>query len=277
MKPGTKRPGQFRGYSSSNSSCSDSCGNGKNKRFKLDQECENPKLCSSAAGTELSLGFSWDCNMSESCFFHKPKLGLCVDYYPKFFKQLDARTILRQLEQELPPYLEASKNEVKIMGKMHKIPRKQTAFGDSGLLYKFSGVVVAANPWIPILKEMCDMLRVSLREQFNFVLVNRYKDGNDHMGEHRDDEEDLVLKSPIASVSFGQKRDFVFRHKDSRGRNAPRKDIDPLKLCLEHGSLLVMRYPTNSYWYHSLPTRKSAPGPRINLTFRTMKLCCHHR
>ena len=40
----------------------------------------------------------------------------------------------------------------------------------------------------------------------------RYKDGNDSIGEHRDDEKDLVADSPIASLSLGQKRDFVFKH-----------------------------------------------------------------
>lgn len=95
----------------------------------------------------------------------------------------------------------------------------------------------------------------------------RYKDGGDHIGEHRDDERELVPRSPIASVSFGACRDFVFRHCDSRGKNATRH-IKPIKLQLAHGSLLMMKYPTNVYWYHSLPTRKRVLAPRINLTFR---------
>ena len=42
--------------------------------------------------------------------------------------------------------------------------------------------------------------------------LSRYKDGDDSIGEHRDDEKDLVADSPIASLSLGQKRDFVFKH-----------------------------------------------------------------
>ena len=45
-------------------------------------------------------------------------------------------------------------------------------------------------------------------------------DGGDHMGEHKDDEEELVKGSPIASLSLGQERDFVFRHQDARGASA---------------------------------------------------------
>lgn len=40
----------------------------------------------------------------------------------------------------------------------------------------------------------------------------RYKNGDDCIGEHRDDEKDLVQGSLIASLTLGQKRDFVFRH-----------------------------------------------------------------
>lgn len=204
--------------------------------------------------------------------YSKPLLGLSVDYYPRFFKPAVATDIFRQLEKELVPYLEKSKNEVKIMGKVHKIPRKQAAFGDEGLSYNFSGVSVPADPWISPLSEIRSKLLEVVGVRFNFVLVNRYKDGGDHIGEHRDDEKDLVPQSPIASVSLGQDRDFVFKHRDARGKDAKRKDIETVRIHLEHGSLLMMKYPTNTYWYHSLPVRKAAARPRINLTFRQMKL-----
>ena len=102
---------------------------------------------------------------------------------------------------------------------------------------------------------------------FTNYYLNRYEDGNHYMGEHRDDEKDLRHAAPIASVSLGCTRDFVFRHADSRGREAKRS-IPPIKLQLEHGSLLVMKYPTNVYWYHALPVRRKEKLPRINLTFR---------
>lgn len=214
---------------------------------------------------------TWKCGNPKCIHYMKPELGLNVDYYPKFFEHAVARDIFRQLEKELAPYLEKSQNVVKIMGKMHKIPRKQAAFGDLGLSYNFSGVSVPANPWIGPLEEIRAALREVLGDTFNFVLVNRYKDGSDHIGEHRDDEKDLLPGSSIASVSLGQERDFVFKHRDSRGKGAKRKDIEPVRVQLDHGSVLVMKNPTNTYWYHSLPVRKAAARPRINLTFRQMK------
>ena len=91
------------------------------------------------------------------------------------------------------------------------------------------------------------------------------------MGEHRDDEDDLVEGHPIASLSLGQPRDFIFRHAESRGKNAKRK-IDPVTVELQHGSLLMMNGPTNKYWYHSLPQRKRLINVRINMTFRKMSI-----
>ena len=108
-----------------------------------------------------------------------------------------------------------------------------------------------------------------------FILYFRYQDGKDHMGEHKDDEKELIRHSPIASLSLGQARDFVFRHECARGsqskKNKPQRDIAPVKIELQHGSLLMMNYPTNCYWYHSLPQRKKLPpGVRVNMTFRDM-------
>lgn len=97
--------------------------------------------------------------------------------------------------------------------------------------------------------------------------LHRYKDGLDHIGEHRDDEGELDPSCPIASVSFGAARDFVFRHKDAR-REPKKCPIEAVKLELAHGSLLLMNPPTNTYWYHSLPVRKKVKTPRISLTFR---------
>jgi alkylated DNA repair dioxygenase AlkB len=83
-----------------------------------------------------------------------------------------------------------------------------------GLSYTFSGVTVHPKTWTPVLTEIKERVEFEVGRKFNFVLVNRYKNGQQHIGEHRDDEKDLLPDSPIASVSFGQEREFVFRHED---------------------------------------------------------------
>jgi len=101
------------------------------------------------------------------------------------------------------------------------------------------------------------------------MLIYRYKDGEDSMGEHQDDEKDLDLTAPIASLSFGRARDFVFRHESVKlKKKPPLPKTDKIKIELGHGSMLVMNPPTNNHWYHSLPARKNLLGVRVNMTFR---------
>uniref|UniRef100_A0A8B9CWR4 DNA oxidative demethylase ALKBH2 n=1 Tax=Anser brachyrhynchus TaxID=132585 RepID=A0A8B9CWR4_9AVES len=191
--------------------------------------------------------------------------GLSCEYR-LLFGPAEADGVLRRLERDVR-YRPGERPGLHIFGKWHSIPRRQAVYGDPELTYTYSGVTFSPEPWIPVLEHIRDRVASVTGHNFNFVLINRYKDGLDHIGEHRDDERELVPRSPIASVSFGACRDFVFRHCDSRGKNATRR-IKPVTLQLAHGSLLMMKYPTNVYWYHSLPVRKRVLSPRINLTFR---------
>ncbi|XP_060080692.1 DNA oxidative demethylase ALKBH2-like [Ylistrum balloti] len=186
--------------------------------------------------------------------------------YTVLYSRSEADNLILECEKSLS-YFTGQMAQVQVFGKWHDIPRKQAAYGDDGLTYRYSGNTIAATPWTPLLENIRDRVSKATGWTFNFVLINRYKDGRDHMGEHRDDERELQPKHPIASLSLGQPRDFVFKHAQSRGKNATRK-IAPVTINLEHGSLLMMNYPTNTYWYHSLPQRKSLLGLRINMTFR---------
>ncbi|XP_049803222.1 DNA oxidative demethylase ALKBH2-like isoform X1 [Schistocerca nitens] len=194
--------------------------------------------------------------------------GLDVDYTRLLTPAL-ADAVLHELEAGLT-YFTGDLARVRVFGRWHPIPRQQVAFGDAGLSYKFSGQTLPASPWPPLLLGMRDALSALTGVRFNFVLVNRYRDGNDHMGEHRDDEADLDAGAPIASLSLGAERPFVFKHRDARRRGPQHRDVPPVKLLLEHGSLLMMNPPTNRLWFHALPRRKSCQQPRINLTFRKM-------
>lgn len=191
--------------------------------------------------------------------------GLDCDYTVLFGKG-EADEIFLELEQEVE-YFTGALAKVQVFGKWHSVPRKQATYGDAGLTYTFSGLTLSPKPWIPVLERVRDRVSLVTGQTFNFVLVNRYRDGCDHIGEHRDDERELAPGSPIASVSFGACRDFVFRHKDSRGRS-PCRRLEAVRLALAHGSLLMMNPPTNSHWYHSLPVRRKILAPRVNLTFR---------
>ncbi|XP_042193324.1 DNA oxidative demethylase ALKBH2 [Callorhinchus milii] len=198
---------------------------------------------------------------------HVAAEGLDCDY-AVIFTRSEADDIFLRLEEELE-YFSGDLSRVQVYGKWYQIPRKQVAHGDPRLTYKYSGVTLSPKPWLPVLERIRERVRETTGHVFNFVLINRYQDGKDHIGEHRDDERELEQGSPIASVSFGASRDFVFRHGSARGGGSRRRQgrLEPIKLLLEHGGLLLMNHPTNVHWYHSLPVRKRVLAPRVNLTF----------
>ncbi|XP_077378712.1 DNA oxidative demethylase ALKBH2 [Festucalex cinctus] len=191
--------------------------------------------------------------------------GLDCDYALLFTKQ-EADHLFQKLEEEVV-YSTGEEAKVQVFGKVHNIPRKQATYGDTGFIYTYSGVARLACPWTPTLEYIRDSVTKITGHAFNFVLINRYKDGQDHIGEHRDDERELRPLSPIASVSLGAARDLVFRHRDARGKRSGRhRHVEPVKLLL-----LLINSPTNTFWYHSLPVRKKVLLPRINLTFRRIR------
>ena len=99
--------------------------------------------------------------------------------------------------------------------------------------------------------------------EFNAVLLNLYRNGNDSVAWHSD-KEHMIGKNPrIASVTFGQTRPFRLRHKS--------KVPPQLKIPLHHGTLLLMSGTTNTFWEHHIPKSSKEMLPRINLTFRLVR------
>jgi alkylated DNA repair dioxygenase AlkB len=96
---------------------------------------------------------------------------------------------------------------------------------------------------------------------FNSLLLNLYRNGNDSVAWHSDKEHNSGKNPIIASVTFGETRMFRLRHKF-------RKDIPMVEIPLHHGSFLLMAGTTNSFWQHQVPKTARDVLPRINLTFR---------
>jgi alkylated DNA repair dioxygenase AlkB len=153
-----------------------------------------------------------------------------------------------------------------LFGRTVATPRLTSWHGDPGCSYAYSGRVFVPRPWSAELLVLRD--RLTLREgcSFNSVLVNHYRDGHDAMGEHADDEPELG-PSPddvrIASVSLGAERRFVLRHRRTRKVHA---------FHLGEGSVLVMGGTTQRYFRHHVPRTRTFVGPRMNLTFRVIRL-----
>ncbi|CAH1725130.1 unnamed protein product [Aphis gossypii] len=193
--------------------------------------------------------------------------NLDLDYCERFLTAAESVALLNYMEDNVS-YFDGRLSQVKVFGQYYPIPRQQVAFGDTGISYKFSGTIIPAQPWPQPLYDLKKKIYTARGVDYNFVLVNRYKNGEDHMGEHRDDEVELDKTIPIASVSLGQTRKFVFKHTDVRKKI---RQVELIKLDLHNGSLLMMNQPTNDYWFHSIPKEKKAKNVRLNFTFRKIK------
>lgn len=146
-----------------------------------------------------------------------------------------------------------------IFGRWVKVPRLMCWYGDPDAYYQYSGVNHQPKPWN---KEL-QFIRVKIEQRFgstyNSVLANLYRDGNDSMGCHADDEKELGQNPVIASLSLGDQRLFKLHHKINK---------TTVDIILGHGDLLIMAGTLQNYWQHSVPKTKKLKTPRINLTFR---------
>lgn len=159
-------------------------------------------------------------------------------------------------------HIQWKSDQIKMYSKTVPLPRLTAWYGDSGTSYTYSGITSEPNEWNKGLLYIKEKIEQVTALSFNSVLLNWYRNGEDHMGWHADDEQELGTNPVIASVNFGEARDFVIRRID----DPTKKIVIPLK----HGSLLVMAGELQHYWQHSVPKRMKVKGSRFNLTFRTV-------
>lgn len=185
-----------------------------------------------------------------------PKDGT-VNYYGKVFLQEEADRYFENLLQNIG----WRNDEAIIYGKKIVTKRKVAWYGDRPYEYTYSKTTKSALPWTKELLELKSIIEERSGETFNSCLLNLYHDGSEGMAWHSDAERDLKKDGAIGSVSFGAERKFSFKHKQTE---------EKVELLLEHGSLLVMKDTTQTYWLHRLPPGKQVTGARVNLTFRTI-------
>ncbi len=151
---------------------------------------------------------------------------------------------------------------IQFMGKQVMQPRLIAWYGDEGKSYRYSGLTVHPLPWTATLLDMKARVEAAANVTFNSVLLNLYRDGQDSVGWHSDDEPELGVNPVIASVSLGAARTFQFKHKQN----------PDLKQSVEltHGCLLLMHGTTQHFWKHQIPKTKKPLAARINLTFRVI-------
>jgi alkylated DNA repair dioxygenase AlkB len=155
--------------------------------------------------------------------------------------------------------------QVMVFGKIYDEPRLTAIHGDESVLdkkYIYSKSVRKLSQMTPTLKKLQSLVESYTSIHFDFVLLNYYRDGNDRVGWHSDDEP-MMDSSNIVSLSLGAERPFKFRDKEKR------KVV--WKEVLKNGSMVWMKKGCQEYFEHEVPKCMKVKQPRINLTFRKFK------
>jgi alkylated DNA repair dioxygenase AlkB len=181
-----------------------------------------------------------------------------LEYHRGFFNPGESGILLDRFINNIPWVQE----DIKMYGKMMKTPRLTAWYGDPNKEYVFSGTKHHPILWTDELLMIKEKIEPISGVQFNSVLLNYYRDANDSVAWHSDDEYELGVNPIIASVSFGQVRRFDIRHKQDRNRK--------YSIYLENGSLLIMKGDLQHNWVHQIPKSTKPIKARVNLTFRVI-------
>jgi alkylated DNA repair dioxygenase AlkB len=165
-------------------------------------------------------------------------------------------TLVRELAWE--------QRHIVLFGKRILQPRLIAWAGE--LAYRYSGQTLEPRLWLESLVPVLARVRAATGVEFNHVLINRYRNGQDSMGYHADNEPELGPDPVVACVSLGQARRFCLRPQ-ARSPSEPATE-----LSLTSGSLLIMGGTCQQHYRHALPRQSSAAlsGERVSLTFRRL-------
>jgi alkylated DNA repair dioxygenase AlkB len=191
-----------------------------------------------------------------------------MQMYPKNSKF--SQTLLRTIETEIE-YLSSEQSQIQVFGRLRNIARKEALYGDEGLTYKFANKSIMTKPWIPILLDIRNKIYNLTGWNFNCVHINKFENGNDTIGFHRDNVRKLDPDAPIATLSLGCTRPMTFKDKTDHESYGFYRRVRPA-IRLEDGMLLLLNSPTNSHYLNSIPIRKRIKEPLVILSFKKMSL-----
>lgn len=179
-----------------------------------------------------------------------------LEYIPGFIDITEANLLLSGFISDTPWI----QKKVKMYDKEVIIPRLSAWYGDpDGTDYNALGKSVPL-PWTAELLKLKLLVESASGINFNSVLLNYYRDGQDSVAWHSDNETVMGSHPVIASVSFGQVRAFDIRRKTDHS--------EKYTVRLEHGSLLLMKGDLQTKWDHRIAKSTKVMRPRVNLTFR---------
>ena len=179
----------------------------------------------------------------------------------QIFTPEEAEDILQFLQGKSFEYHKAYKSR----GRTVKVPRGQASYTlDEHMHYNYG--VSGGSPVNEVmderLREITEKVNTALSTNYNTILMNVYKNGEDCIAFHHDKETDWTPNTGFATLAFGATRKFHLKHKNREAQH---------KLEHQAGYVIEMPFPTNREWLHSVPKMSKKVGLRISLTFRDIE------
>lgn len=162
------------------------------------------------------------------------------------------------LEREIQ-YLENQK--ICVFGTYFDIRRKHAGYGDEGIQYRYSGLKLNAKTWTPLLIAIRDSVSEITKDNYNFVLINRFECGDQCLGFFADEWRDVDHNTGTVYISLGRTRDMIFRNKGYVTNQS-------FTLKLENGFMTRSCPPTNECYTTGIPQKRAFPDPFICLAFK---------
>jgi alkylated DNA repair dioxygenase AlkB len=172
--------------------------------------------------------------------------GVLLQLWEQFFTKAESDRYFKNLRDTTP----WQQRERKMYDKTVLDPRLTAFYGGAD-----------GHEWTPDLIGIKAKVEAECGIAFDRVLLNYYRDGNDSVAWHSDTLPADGKHHPIASVTFGETRQFKVRHRLL-------KNSSQLSIPLTHGSFLLMGETMQDHYEHHVPKTSRRVGGRINLTFR---------
>lgn len=143
--------------------------------------------------------------------------------------------------------------------------------------YYYSGQLAKSQKMPEEIEELVNSINKELGTKYNAALCNYYRDGNDYIGEHSDNESNLDPKMGVLSISFGATRifrsknirpveveydeNFITCHKTNATTNRYDIELEDEMVCLMSGEY-------QKDFKHEIPIQKKIKEARVSLTLR---------
>jgi len=146
-----------------------------------------------------------------------------------------------------------------IYGKQAFQHRSIGFFSNTSIGYKYSGQLAKSIKLTPSLEQLLDIVNGLYESSFNGILINKYMNGDDYIGAHSDDENNLD-KIGVVCISHGATRTFRIRDK------ATKKIIVDIPTL--NNSIMHMSENFQKDCLHEIPKEAKIKDIRYSFTFR---------